>query len=298
MKSKNNNLLGFGSLFISALTFGSFGIWIRLLNKEIGSFEQIVLRNLFALIFTIIAILKLKVNLNKIKLVNKGKLIAFTIVVPLAVILYVFAILGTKISVATFSFYAGTIAASWIFGITIFKEKIDIYGLTSIIFVAIGLVFLIYPFSLENLNFGFMLGLLSGVVDSVGHVFRKDLGNKLDKFVLVLLTAVGGVLVSGAMILFGGRTLTFVADLSLSTWLVAAIFGFLLVAVNFLIILGFQNFNLGLGTIVLSAELFFASLFGFLIFAERPTTTELIAGIFILIASIIPNIPALLTRKN
>ena len=45
---------------------------------------------------------------------------------------------------------------------------------------------------------------------------------------------------------------------------------------NYLMIIGFNNFDLNLGTIVLSSELLFASIFGYLIYKEVPTINELI----------------------
>ena len=290
---KSRKLVGFTSLFLTAAIFGSFGIWIRLLSKELGTYQQIVFRNLFALLFALLFIFLSKLNFKKVAAVNKLRLIAFTLIVPLVVILYVFAILNAKISVVTFAFYAGTIAASWILGMIVFKEKINKTGLISLFLVLIGLMFLGYPFSLSTLNFGFLIAFAGGVLDSVGHVLRKGFGEKVDKFILVFLTAVGGILVSGAMIIFSKDALNFFPQISSTGWIIGGIFGFSLVAVNYLLLQGFQNFALSLGSIVLVAELFFATVFGMIFLKEFPTRMELIGGIFILVASVLPNLGGL-----
>lgn len=295
---KSGKLVGFTSLFLTAAVFGSFGIWIRFLSKELGTYQQIVFRNVFAFIFALLFIFFRKFDLRSLKMVDKKKLISFTLIVPLAVILFVLAILETKISVVTFSFYAGTIAASWTLGVTIFKEKISNVGIASLIMSFMGLLFLGYPFSKSTLSSGFLIAFTAGVVDSLGHVLRKDIAGKVDKFFLVLLTAVGGVLVSGCMILLSRDAINFFPQLSATGWLVGGIFGFLLVAVNFLLLQGFQNFDLSLGSIVLVAELFFATVFGMIFLKEFPTQTELVGGVIILVASILPNVNELLKHRG
>jgi drug/metabolite transporter (DMT)-like permease len=49
-------------------------------------------------------------------------------------------------------------------------------------------------------------------------------------------------------------------------------------------IFGFQHFDLNLGAIVLSSELFFTILFGLFIFGEVSATSEVIGGICIVLA--------------
>lgn len=43
-----NKKLGFGALLLAAACYGSFGVWIRLLSREMGTYEQIVFRNIIA----------------------------------------------------------------------------------------------------------------------------------------------------------------------------------------------------------------------------------------------------------
>ena len=295
---KHKRFVGFTSLFLTSALFGSFAIWIRLLSSELSTYQQIVFRNIIAFVFATLFILLRKTDLKKLATVNKFKLAAFTLLVPLAVILYVIAILETKISVVTFAFYAGTISTSWLIGVLFFKEKINKIGLSSLLFVAVGLFFLTYPFSIRTLSFGFVIAIVSGIVDSFGHALRKDFTGKIDRLLLVLLTTIGGVILSGTMILVSNNDLNFFPQITNTGWIIGIIFGFSLVAVNFLLLLGFQNFDLSLGSIVLVAELFFATVFAMIVLKEFPTKLELVGGVFILIASILPNLEGLFKVKN
>ncbi len=56
---------------------------------------------------------------------------------------------------------------------------------------------------------------------------------------------------------------------------------------------GFQNFNLNLGSIVVSSELIFGPLFAVLILGEGLTTWEIVGGILVIAAIVISNIDSI-----
>jgi len=290
--------LGFTSLFIAAVSFGSFGIWIRLLNKEISIYQQIVLRNGFAFIFAFLIVLLTRQYKNiEWKKMKKINLFFYTLLVPLSVIAFNVSIINTKIVLTTFSFYIGTILTGWIVGQLIYKEKLNIEKWLSLIFVIIGLGLFVYPFTKDTINIGFIAGIISGVLDGLANGFRKDLAGKASKFILVLLTTIGGVFVSGLMMGYFHQSIFSMSTMSMNGWILGAFFGSLLVGVNYLLLVGFQNFDLSLGSVVLSLELLFALIFGIIVFKEFPTGTELLGGIFIITANIFPNIKILLEKK-
>ena len=285
-----NKKLGFITLLLAAASFGSFGIWIRLLSQGINIYQQIVLRNLVAMIIASVIIIFGKRYLLDFKKIPKIKLLLYALVVPISVIFYNIAMLSLKIAVATFVFYIGTILCSYVIGLVIFKEKVTVIKAISIMLVLLGLTCFVYPFSFTAATLGFVAGIISGIFDGAANGFRKDLVGKIDKLFLVFLTAVGGIIVSGLMIVQTHASLTFLTQMPLQIWLIGILFGLLLIINNFLLLVGFQNYELGPGVIVLSSELFFALIFGFLIFHEIPATNELIGGLFIISAIVAPNI--------
>jgi drug/metabolite transporter (DMT)-like permease len=120
-------LLGFSSLLLAALVYGSFGVWVKLLSAHMSIYQQVVLRNAFAFILAFLIILVMRewtqVSWHKIK---KSSLIFFTFLVPIDVILYNVSILSTKIALATFAFYIGTILTGWVVGVVSYKEKLKL----------------------------------------------------------------------------------------------------------------------------------------------------------------------------
>ena len=290
--------LGFSSLLLAAIAFGSFGVWIRLLAKEMSIYQQIVLRNFFAFLFAFLVVLFSKqlfqIDWPKVK---KTNLLFYTFLIPLSVIAYNVSMLNAKIAVATFAFYIGTILTGWVAGTFFYKEKLNTEKWMSLGLVLGGLAFFAYPFSSSSINLGLMAGIVSGVLDGAANGFRKDLAGKVNKLVLVLLTAIGGMLVSGVMMGYFQQNFGVFSSMSINAWVIGAIFGSLLVIINYLLLVGFQNFDLGLGSIVLSLELLFATIFGLIFLKEVPTLREITGGLLILTANVIPNLNLVLQKR-
>jgi drug/metabolite transporter (DMT)-like permease len=72
--------------------------------------------------------------------------------------------------------------------------------------------------------------------------------------------------------------------INFSNGTVLLLFGASLVSVSYLILKGFQSFDLNIGTVVLSSELVFGVILAFLVFAEKPRFVELAGGAIILAA--------------
>lgn len=64
-------------------------------------------------------------------------------------------------------------------------------------------------------------------------------------------------------------------------------FAILQLILNHLLLFGFQHFDVNIGTVILSLELFFAAILGYIIFGEALTTAELLGGLAIFAASIV-----------
>ena len=285
-----NRKSGLLSLLLAGLLYGSFGVWIRFLNTEIPMFRQVLFRSVIALIVALVFLYfrtKFHFNLSQIP---KSRLLLFSPCVPFAFIFYNLSVLNTKISVAIFSFYIGSLLFSYLISRVVFKEKVTKDKILALVFVFIGFIFITYPISLITLNLGFVAGFISGVFDAISNSFRKSFYQKVDKFFIVSLTMVSVLLVCGILIpLFGEKSVSF-SSISLFSMLILLFFGFILVFVNYLLLKGFGNFDLGLGTIDLASEIFFSIIFGLLLLGEKPTLNEFIGGVFIMIAVVIPNI--------
>lgn len=287
-----NKLKGFSSLLLCGIIYGSFSIFIRLLSKDLTDYQQIALRNTFGFLFGlgIVVLLKQKITQKIFKL----PLLLYGISFPLTVVFFTLAVLQTTIAIALFAMYVGSILASFLVGTFVFKEKVNMFNFVSIFFVLIGIGLFAFPFSQSTLNQGFLFACIAGLFDATSNSFRKHLAGKTNRWHLVLVQMIGGVLLASLLMLFTHQP--FFPHVSPESIGIGILFGFLLVAVSYFSLVGFENFDLNLGVIIVSSELFFGPLFASMIFNEYLTTFELLGGLFISFAIVIPHIK-LRTRK-
>lgn len=146
---------GFLSLLTAGFLFGTFGIWIRFLSRELTTFQQIMLRNLISLliILPIAVIVGKKFSLGK----NKRELFFFGLGFPLLAIFFVMAMLYTKIGIAIFTFFASALLFSLFIGSFFFKEKITSIKIIAILMVVGGLGLFAFPPGKNFLNLGFFM---------------------------------------------------------------------------------------------------------------------------------------------
>lgn len=283
-----NTYKGFLALLSCAAIFSGFSVFIRFLEQDFTSYQQIVYRNGIAFLMAVILLLvtRKKIAFNN---VPPKVLFLYAIAFPITVILFTLSVLQTTILNATIGLYVGTIVISQFIGSAFFKEKFTFQNALSLVLVISGLTLFIYPLSLATFNIGFWLGVASGATDAIANTLRRFLGGKVDRFVLVPIPMIGGIIIAGILTLSSGQPLV-PESISMQSWLILSLFGFALLLINYLMLVGFQNLNLNLGSIVLSSELFFALLFGIAVFAEYPTQKELIGGIIIMTGVIAGNV--------
>jgi drug/metabolite transporter (DMT)-like permease len=277
---------GFVYLLIASMIFGSFGVWVRILNNELLPYQQILLRGFTgSLVAFIIVINRKKAWIsNKLKITD---LLIFMFTFPLVIVFFTLSAITTKIALTTFALYISVIIFSYLFGYLFYKEKLNRINTACAILVLIGLIFIANPFQ-GNINIGIIYGLLGGFFSSINYYFRKKISGVLDNMVLVLYQLLG-VLIAGLFLtFFSGQSIPW--NMSFITMTVGVMFGSFLVLVNLLTLTGLKYFPLNLGSVILSAELVWASIYALVIFREVPTFYELIGGILILMAAVLPNL--------
>lgn len=109
----------------------------------------------------------------------------------------------------------------------------------------------------------------------------------MDQLVLTTVPLVGGIIIMTFLILVSNQSL--LPPISPTAWVVGLVFGVALFLVNFLVNKGFSDFDLNLGTIVISSELLFSTLFAYLVFNEVPLINEVFGAIFIMMAVLTVN---------
>ncbi len=246
-------LQGFTALLLATAIFGSMGVLVRYLNYDLTVYQQIIFRNILALIIAVAIILLTKKKID-FKAVPKKYLFLFTFAFPLSVLCFTFSVLYTKIIVTTMSLYVSSLVGSLIIGSVFFKDKLTRSKMIALGTIAIGLIVYAYPFSVAQLNVGFWMGLAAGGFDAIANSFRRHLAGKMDRLVLACLPIIGGAILSVSLLMYTGQS--FFPHISTLSWLIGIMFGFFVLSISYLTLVGFQKFDLSLGTVVLSSELF------------------------------------------
>lgn len=283
-----SRIKGFIALLLCALIFASFSIWVRLLSTDLLPYQQIGFRNAIALLIALLVIMITKQSFISIQQASRWQVFAYTITFPIAVVLYTLSVLQVSIMTTIFGLYLGSLVMSFILGISIFKETITTPKIISLAMVFVGLLIYSFPFQSGIFSIGFLLAIASGGFDALANCFRKALAGKIDRFVLVALQMIGGLSIAVVLIQFFQQTT--LPTLSPTTWIIGILFGFSLVTISYLTLVGFSNFDLNLGTVVLSTELFFAALLGYVVFRETASPSQIMGSTILLLASALTNV--------
>lgn len=276
---------GFLALFTAATLFSVFTIFIRTLNQYMIPNQQVALRGLTGFLLSAFLVVILKRNLKSLKQISKRFLLLYAFSFPMTIVLFTTAVTQTSITATTAVFYIGTLITSLVLGVAIYKEKLTANKLLSLGLVIVGVGLLLLPLNLAELNIGLVLGLLAGIIDAATNAIRKFFSGKIDRLVLTSLQMAAIFLLGAFLTTINGQVV--IPNIPLEVWILGIFYGASIMCVSLLLLYGFGRFDLNLGTIVLSSELFIAPLLGIIAFAEQPTTRELAAAFFVFLAVVV-----------
>lgn len=282
-----DNKKGFLALTAAAAVLGTFGVLIRYLSTSFSDSGQVFARSFFATVTIILIIFFKKINPFKIKSKSFLYVSVFSIVFPLSVLCFTMSANLTKVTNSLFMLYVGSLASTAVLGKLVFNESFGLKHLLSLALVLFGLSFFVYPFSFQNFSLGLTLGLASGVLEGASHVLRR-LMKDIKREIVVFYQSLSGATVALVLLFLSGEV--FIKSFNLSAIIVAVVFGVLLVVIGYMLVYGFGNFDVNLGTIILATELFFALVINALVLKEYPTSNELIGGILIFSGTVVASL--------
>jgi drug/metabolite transporter (DMT)-like permease len=292
MKKADLGMSGPTALVGAAFMYAMFGVFIRVLAHMWGNFAQVAARFTIAAILVLIFIQfrKKKFSFPKTKLKN---VVALGLTFPILVLLMTFAYRRTTIANATFLLYAGSILSAFVIGTFVLKEKVSRIKITAILLAFVGISF--YSSSLFTLSSGVFLGLAAGLIDGVSNTLRKSLAGIDRMSVLRIQYGVASILL---------LILTFISSEKIVTkfdfWslIMTFVYAFLLIGLANLLLYGFHHTDVNIGTVILSSELAFATIIGYLVYREIPQPHEVIGGLLIFAAAIMSGISARASLLN
>ena len=282
----SNKQKGILALVGLAFTYASFGFFTRYLSVNFGFFQQLYLRIFAGLLLGFIIFGK-KINFSKLKKVTSSEwlLLIFRGVAYylLGAALFNKAVLLTKISTVSF---IGSIPMTAILGFLILKEKVTLKKIVFIGLSFIGVIIIsINIFSSFSLGKGELFALMSCVFASLSIVFRKYQTKLLDNVEITqiqLFIAFIAVLIAS---IFAREGLP-INNWNINIFLVVLLSGLANVLMIFFTNYGFEHVKTSIASNILTLEMFFAVLIGFLFFREIPSLKEIFGGVLILFSVI------------
>ena len=135
-----------------------------------------------------------------------------------------------------------------------------------------------------GLGFGTLAAILSGISEGIGNGIRKGLTGADKTTVTIIQFLV--ITICSSFLIFVSNEIT-IRTVSTEAIIALVSFSALQLLLNYLLLYGFQNFDVNIGTVIPSLELFFAAILGLIFFSESLTSTEIVGGLIIFLASVI-----------
>ena len=281
-------LIGTLSLFGAAFLYGSQNVAVRLTGISFGPFLSTALRAFIVVFFLIWFVSWKKIQMSDWKwfiLRAIGNVTGTTCVF--------IAINKLSVGSALFSFYAGLILSSGLFGILFFKEKITLIKLTSLLLTAFGLILIYSNQSKLIFNWYFIVAIIGGVGASLWSVFSRPITKKYSLKQLVVVDSAITVLLSMIISLSLHESWKMV---QIDQRLLAVIYlGFTQVFTGQLVAKGFKTVDAQVGSMILLNDSIFGIIFAFLFFKELVPLLVIVGGTCVFLSSILPIIAS---QKN
>lgn len=187
----------------------------------------------------------------------------------------------TKIANTTFLLYAGGILMSAFIGFVIFRERVDRRAGLALACAVVGLV--VYNGPTLSVGLATLTGVLGGFCISFTGTFRKLLMHQPR---LIVVWASFGYAASASLVIFAFWHDDAYSEFHLNAYIAALLFGILIVTQSQLVTFGYSHLNLSSGAVILSTEVAFGALYGWIGYSEVPSASEIIGATFILLGAI------------
>lgn len=291
----NHKLKGINLILISAMFFGSYGVWSRLMVGSFGEFSQAWTRGLSLLIVVLIANWKWKL-FRKIKREDWKWFVPIAMAGGLNQAPYFFGFEHLNIGTATLLFYAALVVGGYVLGKIFFNEKLTSVKMTSLI-IAIGGMLSIYGWSLTSSQiFPATMTVLAGLMGASTVILPKKLIGNYNELQMMA----------------GYFLLQVVFNLPLSIWLADPLppmtlnaawggqlgYALAMLLANMAAITGFGYLEPSIGSLIGLAEILFGIIFGIVLFGELLSAGVVIGGILIILAAALPSIVEVLGRRR
>jgi drug/metabolite transporter (DMT)-like permease len=285
----------YGTILLSAVLFGTYGVWSRLMGPTFPPFYQAWVRSIIIMLIMLPFMLATK-SFRKIKYEDwpqVGIFIAFCVFTQVP--LY-YAFNHAPIGTVQLVFYSTFVVTAYIVGRYYLGEIITKLKLFSMALAIAGLAIVFGESAIIFAPLGLALAGLNGIASGGEVSTTKKVSDKY----------------SPALLVFWGWVFTLMTHLPLSlllgekqslphfdhAWLWLLIYSIVNTAAFWLVIVGYRFVDASIGALVGLTEIIFSVLFGILLFHEPLAWTVGIGGALILVAAMLPDLVNILKGRE
>jgi len=284
---KNNQTI-YGSLFliIAVLSHGLYGVFSRMIGVEFGQVFQVIARSTLLLIFFTVAIITQK---SWKRIAKKDYVWYLLMIFPglIALISMFIAFNHLTLGTVLFIYYAVSTFGSYLLGYAMFREKLTLVKIISLIFCFFGL-YMIFSGSIKLGNSNYLLlACIAGLGAAAWNTVSKKISHKYPVAQILVIDNLLMVLVGFPISILLQEKIS-LPSLTLP-WL--GVLGYSIAAIGSSIftIKGFRYLQAQVGSLLLLLEPIFGAFIGFLLYKENMNISFAIGAFFILVGAALPN---------
>lgn len=208
-----------------------------------------------------------------------------------------FAVQNLQIGTSYFVYNAGIIAASFLLGALIFKEKTTITKIISLLLALAGLL-LVYgnALSIQSGVEWLVVAFLGGLCGALWSTLEKLISSKIHSIQIAMIdfgfVALVYLLLS---VLFQEQWSVPVVNTSwLSVFGIASLIG----CIGYAVVAGFRRLEAETGSLILLAQIPLVVLLGYVVFSEQLSVYTIIGGVCIIISACLPFVVPLFAKNR
>ncbi|MDB4939596.1 MAG: hypothetical protein JWO40_21 [Candidatus Doudnabacteria bacterium] len=282
-------------VLLSALMFGSYGVWSRLIGPSMDSFFQGWTRALIILVL-LAPIVLIRKEIVEIKPEDRKWVAVFLVFTSLTQAPLFYAFNHMDIGTASLLFFVSMFLTMNLIGAVFLKEKFTAIKSWSAVLAVIGM-YLIFSFSISHfIAFAAAMAVLNGIASGGEIAFSKKLTGDYSPLYVVCLSW-GIILVTNLIVSLVIKERQISLSFSMPwfwqlCYSVASLLGF------WLVIAGFKYIDASIGALLGLLEIVFSIIFGIWIFNESLTVSVVVGGLLIIVAAALPSIAGLNNKNN
>lgn len=283
-------------VFLSAVMFGSYGTWSKLIGTSHGVFYPGWTR---ALLISIV-LLPLLIYAKQIVPIQRKDwkwMSVFLIFTTLTQAPLFYAFNHMDVGTATLLFFVTMLLTMYVVGFFFLQEKLTKVKIASFILACLGL-YITFSFSITAFSiFAALMAVVNGIASGGEVAFSKKLTGSYSSLYIIWLSWIV-IAITNCIISVVIGEVQVLPILSIY-WLYQGLYAIAGIVGFWLIIEGFKYVEASIGGLIGLLEIIFSILFGFLIFHEILTQKIFIGGMCIIVAAALPYLVELnLFRKQ